>query len=263
MDTPTRLPALFLSHGSPLLAVEDSPAGRFLDGLGDALPRPRAIVVASAHYASARAAVGAHPRPGTVHDFHGFPAPLYQIAYPAPGDPDLAADIAARLEDAGLDACLQPTDGLDHGIWVPLRRMYAQADIPVVPLSVLPEADAATHVAIGRALTPLRDEGVLVVGSGGFVHNLGDLDWAHRDAPMPAWAVAFSDWMHAAIAARDWAALVDWQQQAPNARRAHPTVEHLMPLFVALGAAGEAPEPRVLHRSHQLGSLALDAFAFD
>lgn len=263
MDTPTRLPALFLSHGSPMLAVEDSPAGRFLDGLGDALPRPRAIVVASAHFMALRPSVGAHARPATVHDFNGFPAPLYEIAYPAPGDPDLAVAIAARLDDAGLDATVRPAHGLDHGVWVPLRRMYAGADIPVVPLSVLPQADAATHVAIGRALAPLRDEGVLLVGSGGFVHNLGDLDWAHRDAPMPAWAADFSDWMHARIAARDWTALIEWQHRAPNARHAHPTIEHLMPLFVALGAAGEAPEPRVLHRSHELGSLALDAFAFD
>lgn len=263
MDTPTRLPCLFLSHGSPMLALEDSPAGRFLDGLGDALPRPRAIVVASAHFVTERPSVGAHPQPPTVHDFNGFPAPLYDLVYPAPGDPALAMDIRARFDDAGLGASVRPTHGLDHGVWVPLRRMYAGADIPVVPLSVHPHADASAHVAIGRTLTLLRDEGVLVIGSGGFVHNLGDLDWAHPDAPMPAWAADFSQWMHAVIAARDWSALVDWQRRAPNAHRAHPTVEHLMPLFVALGAAGEAPDPRVLHRSHELGSLALDAFAFD
>ena len=263
MDTPARLPALFLSHGSPMLAVEDSPAGRFLDGLGAQLPRPRAIVVASAHFMADQPVPGGHPRPPTVHDFGGFPPPLYDIRYPAPGDPALAEDIAARLASAGLGVRVRADHGLDHGVWVPLRRMYPDADIPVVPLAVQPHGDAARHVAVGRALAPLRDDGVLVVGSGGFVHNLGDLDWRHQDAPLAPWAREFADWMHAALAARDWPALVDWQQRAPHARHAHPTVEHLMPLFVALGAAGDSPDVRVLHRSHEYGSLALDAFAFD
>ena len=153
--------------------------------------------------------------------------------------------------------------GLDHGVWVPLRRMYPDADIPVVPLSVMPHGTAAQHYAIGQALAPLRDEGVLVLGSGGFVHNLGDLDWEHKDAPLAPWAQEFGDWMHAMLSARDWPALLDWQQRAPHARHAHPTVEHLMPLFVALGAAGETPDVRTIHRSHEFGSLALDAFAFD
>ncbi len=263
MNIPTRLPTLFLSHGSPMLAVEDSAAGRFLDGLGDQLPRPKAVVVASAHFMTDRPMLGAHPQPHTVHDFGGFPAPLYQIQYPAPGAPELAEDIAARLAHADLPAKVRPGHGLDHGVWVPLRRMYRQADIPVVPLSVQPYGTAAQHHAVGRALAPLRDEGVLVIGSGGFVHNLGDLDWQHKDAPLTAWAQEFGDWMHAMLSAHDWPALLDWQQRAPHARHAHPTVEHLMPLFVALGAAGETPNVRTIHRSHEFGSLALDAFAFD
>ena len=262
MDTPA-LPALFLSHGSPMLALEDSAAGRFLDGLGTRLPRPKAIVVASAHFMTDRPMLGGHPQPHTVHDFGGFPAPLYEIQYPAPGEPGLAEDIATRLALAGLPGKVRPGHGLDHGVWVPLRRMYPDADVPVVPLSVLPHADAARHLAIGRALAPLRDEGVLVIGSGGFVHNLGDLDWEHKDATLAPWAREFSDWMHAALAAGDWPALLDWQQRAPHARHAHPTTEHLMPLFVALGAAGGTPEVRTLHRSHEYGSLALDAFAFE
>ena len=262
MTTSERLPALFLSHGSPLLAVEDSPAGRFLDGLGDRLPRPTAIVVASAHFMAARPMLGGHAQPHTVHDFGGFPKPLYQIQYPAPGHPELAGIIAARLVAAGLDGKVRPGHGLDHGIWVPLRRMYPQADIPIVPLSVNPLADAAYHHALGRALAALRDEGVLVIGSGGFVHNLGDLDWSHKDAPLAPWAKEFSDWMHHKLALRDWSALLAWQDAAPHAHRAHPTTEHLMPLFVALGAAGEEPRAEVLHRSQELGTLALDAFAF-
>lgn len=263
MDTPTRLPSLFLSHGSPMLALEDSAAGRFLDGLGAQLPRPKAILVASAHFTTDRPMLGGHARPQTIHDFGGFPAPLYRIRYPAPGDPDLAGQIARRLADAGIHAEVRDDRGIDHGVWVPLRRMYPQADIPVVPLSVMPDGTAAQHYAIGQALAPLRGQGVLVVGSGGFVHNLGDLDWRHKHAALAPWARGFADWMHAMLSSGDWPALLDWRQRAPHAGHAHPTVEHLMPLFVALGAAGAMPGVRTLHRSHEFGSLALDAFAFD
>lgn len=255
-------PSLFLSHGSPMLAVQDSPAGRFLDRLGNDLPRPRGIVVASAHFMAAHPNVGAAPSPVTVHDFGGFPRELYAIQYPVSGDPTLADRVAGLLADAGFASSIRPDHGIDHGVWVPLRRMYPQADIPVVPLSVNPAGDAAGHYAAGRALASLRDEGVLVIGSGGFVHNLGDLDWQHPDGPMPSWAAAFADWMRERLAARDIDALLDWEQRAPHARRAHPTVEHLMPLFVALGAAGDNASVRSLHRSHEFGSLALDAFAF-
>lgn len=260
---PTRLPSLFLSHGSPMLAIEDSAGGRFLDALGGQLPWPKAILVASAHFPAEQATLGAHAQPQTVHDFNGFPESLRRIRYPAPGSPDLAQDASQRLAAAGIPARVRENRGFDHGVWVPLRRMYPSADIPVVPLSVIPSGTAAQHHAIGRALAPLRQEGVLVIGSGGFVHNLGDLGRAQGDAPLAAWAREFSDWMHAMLAARDWDALLDWQQRAPHARRAHPTAEHLMPLFVALGAAGETPQVRTIHRSHEFGSLALDAFAFD
>ncbi|MDQ3056191.1 MAG: dioxygenase [Pseudomonadota bacterium] len=246
-----------------MLAVQHSPAGRFLDGLGATLPRPKAIVVASAHFIGEHPGVGAAALPATVHDFGGFPAHLYDIAYPAPGEPELAEAIARRLGDAGLHAELHPHHGIDHRVWVPLRRMYPHADIPVVPISVNPMADAAHHFRVGHALATLRDEGVLVIGSGGFVHNLGELDWGQPDAPMPAWASEFTAWMCDRLARNDVDALLDWERQAPNPRRAHPTVEHLMPLFVALGAGGEAPGVRTLHRSHEFGSLALDAFAFD
>lgn len=263
MDAPLRLPSLFLSHGSPMLAVEDSPAGRFLDGLGERLGQPRAIVVASAHFAARQPAVGADPQPETVHDFNGFPPLLYQLRYPAPGDPAMAARVAGLLRDAGLPAALLPGHGLDHGVWVPLRRMYPRADIPVVPVAVLPHTDARAHLALGRALAPLRDQGVLVVGSGGFVHNLGDLAWHDRAAAMPGWAGEFSDWMRARLAAGDLDALLDWATRAPHPLRAHPTPEHLLPLFVALGAAGPDPHAEALHASVEYGSLALDAFAFE
>ncbi len=153
--TAERLPTIFLSHGSPMLAIEDSPAGRFLDGLGDALPRPRAIVVASAHFLAGRPMLGGHAQPHTVHDFGGFPAPLYQIQYPAPGLPELTEEIVAHLAHAGLPARVRPGHGFDHGVWVPLRRMYPQADIPVVPLSVNPFALSDARLMCGA---PSRDK---------------------------------------------------------------------------------------------------------
>lgn len=262
MHDPTRMPALFLSHGSPMLAVQDSPAGRFLDGLGRDLPRPRAVVVASAHFTGDTPLLGADPQPHTVHDFGGFPDELFRIDYPAAGAPGLARQIAARLAAAGIAAEVRERHGLDHGIWVPLRRMYPQADVPVVPLSVMLHGNAAAHYALGRALAPLRDENILVLGSGGFVHNLGEIDWQARGTALAPWAESFAQWMRDALAEGDVPALLDWQQRAPHARRAHPTVEHLMPLFLALGVAGDAPRVRSLHRSHELGTLALDAFAF-
>ena len=256
------LPALFLSHGSPLLAIQASPAGRFLDGLGRAIGRPRALVVASAHFLSDRPLLGGHPEPHTVHDFAGFPKPLYAIRYPAPGAPALAADIADRIARLGLSAEVRAGHGLDHGVWVPLRRMYPDAGIPVVALSIQPRADAASHHRLGRALAELRGEGVLVVGSGGFVHNLGALAWGDPDAPMPGWARDFRDWMRDRVLSGDIDALLDWERRAPHARQAHPTPEHLLPLFVALGAAAANAPARHLHDSHEYGSLALDAFAF-
>lgn len=260
MDIP--FPSLFLSHGSPMLAVQGSSTGHFLDRLGDELPRPDAIVVASAHFMAATPSVGAAANPATVHDFGGFPRELYDIQYPVPGAPRLAERIADLLADAGFAPTLLPNHGIDHGVWVPLRRMYPQADIPMVPMSVNPAGDAAHHFAVGKALASLRSEGVLVIGSGGFVHNLGDLDWRHPDAAMPPWASEFADWMRQRLASHDLDALLDWERQAPHTRRAHPTVEHLMPLFVALGAGGGDAPVRHLHQSHELGSLALDAFAF-
>lgn len=262
MDTSHALPALFVSHGSPMLAVEDSATGRFLDRLGSLLPRPRAIVVASAHFIHARPTVTATPAPGTLHDFGGFPPPLYDIQYPAAGAPELAADVAQRLAAAGFEARTDGHHGLDHGVWVPLRRMYPQADLPVVALSVNPAQTAEWHYRMGRALAPLRGEGVLIVGSGGFSHNLRALDWQHRDATAFPWVEAFTQALRERLLAGDVEAALDWPS-LPEAHRNHPTTEHLYPLHVALGAGGEGARGRLLHRDVELGGLALDAFAFD
>lgn len=262
MDIPAPLPALFLSHGSPMLAIEDSPTGRFLDRLGELLPRPRAIVVASAHFMSATPTVTATPSPDTIHDFGGFPAPLYQIRYPAHGAPALAAQLAELLRDAGFEARQDDRHGIDHGVWVPLRRMYPQADIPVVALSVDPHGSAEWHYRLGLALAPLRRDGVLVVGSGGFSHNLRALDWQRPDAPAFPWVSAFTDALRERLLAGDIAGALDWPS-LPEALRNHPTQEHLYPLHVALGAGGDGARGRLLHRDVELGGLALDAFAFE
>lgn len=255
------LPSLFLSHGSPTMAVEDSPTAQFLNELGSSLPRPRALVVASAHFMSRNPTVTSNLAPETIHDFGGFPKPLYDIRYPAPGAPALAAEIAGHLAKAGFDAQVDERTGIDHGTWVPLRRMYPEADIPVVALSVNPSQTADWHYKLGRALAPLREEGVLVIGSGGYSHNLRELDWQHAAAPIYPWVKAFTDALSAKLLAGDLQGALNWEL-LPHARRNHPTTEHLYPLYVALGAGGLQAHVTHLHHSVQMGGMAMDAFAF-
>jgi 4,5-DOPA dioxygenase extradiol len=197
-----------------------------------------------------------------VHDFFGFPAELDQIRYPASGDPALADRILALLSQAGLDARLDPHQGLDHGAWVPLRLLYPAADIPVVPISIQPGRDPAHHLTVGRALASLRDEGVLVIGSGSITHNLGDLRMgygAEREAP---YVRPFIAWVEERLAAGDVDALLDYRRHAPFAQRAHPTDEHLLPLFVALGAAGAQPRAQRIDAGIDYGILAMDIYRF-
>ncbi len=259
----TALPSLYVSHGSPMTALQPGATGARLAELATALPRPRAIVVASAHYLARRPQVGGAAQPPTVHDFGGFPAALYQMRYPAPGDPALAREIAQRLEDAGLPAAVDASRGLDHGVWVPLRLMYPDADIPVVPLSIQPHGGPAHQLVVGRALAPLRENGVLVIGSGSITHNLHDLAagyGAGREAP---YVQPFIRWIEQRLAEGDAAALLDYRKQAPFAERAHPTDEHLLPLFVALGAAGQGAQAQRLDAGVDLGILAMDIYRFD
>ena len=244
-----------------MLAIEDSPTARFLADLGTGLPRPEAIVVASAHYTTLSPRLGAAERPATLHDFGGFAPELHQVSYPAPGSPALARRAAELMASAGIASGLDADRPLDHGIWVALRRMFPSADIPVVPLSVLPGADAATHWRMGAALAPLRGEGVLVLGSGGASHNLRALDWKGGDAPLADWAREFTTWVDDRLRDGDTAALLDWERRAPHARQNHPTPEHFLPLFVALGAANGDAAAR-LNPVHEMGALALDAWRF-
>jgi len=257
------LPTLFLSHGSPMLALQDSPARRFLLELGKALPRPKAIAVASAHWEThGGPAVSLAPAPETIHDFGGFPPALSALRYPAHGDPAMAEHVARLLQDAGYPVRRSPQRGLDHGAWVPLMLMYPRADIPVFQLSILRGAAAAEHERLGRALAALRAEGVLVVGSGSLTHNLYEFRGQDLEAPVPGWVGEFAAWMKEMLQQGRHDALRDYRRLAPHAVRNHPTEEHLMPLFVALGAAGDGAAARQLHASYEYGILAMDVYAF-
>ena len=258
----SRLPALFVSHGSPMMALEDSPTTSFLDRFGNGLPRPRAVLVASAHFIAGRPTASGHPTPATVHDFGGFPEALYRIQDPAPGAPELARDVEGLLAQAGFGPALDEEIGMDHGTWVPLLRMYPGADVPVVALSVNPTQTASWHYRLGMCLAPLRGQGVLVIGSGGYSHNLGELAWKQADAPVYPWVQTFTDALSDKLLAGDVEAVLDWTT-LPDARRNHPTTEHLYPLFVALGAGGPAARASRLHHAVQMGGMAMDAFAFD
>lgn len=260
-----RMPTLFVSHGSPLLAIVDSAARRFLEDLGPRLPTPSAVVVLSAHYDTPTTAVTAAPWPETIHDFGGFPEELYRLHYPAPGSPALARDIAGRLNAAGLPAQLAPQRGLDHGAWIPLSLMFPRADVPVLQISIDSGRSPAQHFALGRALRSLREAGTLIVGSGGATHNLGLYFHARgRDdtSPPPEWVEAFNEWTAGAIAARRFEDLFDYAERAPFAAQNHPTAEHFLPLFVTLGAAYDDEPAARIHSSYDRGLLALDAYAF-
>jgi 4,5-DOPA dioxygenase extradiol len=256
------LPTLFLSHGSPMHAIEPGAAGRAWEALGRTLPRPRAVLMVSAHWETSVPMLTGNPKPKTIHDFGGFPQQLYTLSYAAPGEPALAGRAVALLKTAGITAGIDGCRGLDHGAWVPLRWMYPGHDVPVVQLSVQPELGTARHVALGQALASLSAEDVLIVGSGHTTHNLRD--WSsnpRRREPMP-YARAFADWLDARLAAHDTDALIAYRERAPEAARAHPTEEHFLPLFVAWGAAGEAPHVERIVDGFEAGALALASYAF-
>jgi 4,5-DOPA dioxygenase extradiol len=258
-------PVLFLSHGSPAIALIDTPAHRFLAGLGQSLPRPKAIVLVSAHWQSVGApntAVSLAPRPETIYDFSDFMPELKTIRYPAPGAPELAEQAATLLEQAGFRVERSTTRGLDHGAWVPLHLMFPDADIPTFQVCVMHGASAAEHAKLGRALSSLREQGVCIIGSGLLTHNLQEFRSRQIDSPTAAWVSDFSVWMHERLDEHATEALLDYRQQAPFAVENHPSDEHLMPLFVAMGAAGENWQAERIHHSVEYGVFAMDFYAF-
>jgi 4,5-DOPA dioxygenase extradiol len=266
------LPTLFVSHGAPTLVTDRVPTRDFLLGLGKSLPRPKAVLAVSAHWDTAGPRVTSATAPHTMYDFYGFPDALYAMTYPAPGSAELAARTVELLSDAGLSGNLpnglsaEPDAhrGLDHGAWVPLTLMYPEADIPVVQLSIQTRRTPAHHLAMGRALASLREEGVLIMGSGNATHNLREVfNHDMLEPPMP-YAKAFADWLTRHVEAGDVEPLLDYLAQGPNGLKNHPTADHYLPLLVALGA-GSGPEGtkgRLLHDGYTYGVLSMAAYSW-
>lgn len=256
---PPLLPVLFVSHGSPLFAVEPGTTGPALHQWAGQLPALRGVVVMSPHWMAPAPAVMTNPAPATWHDFGGFPPALYQLQYPAPGSPALGAEVLALLQAAGMAAHEDAGRPLDHGAWVPLMHMFPQANVPVVEVALPAEWGPHEVYRMGAALQSLRGSGVLVIGSGSMTHNLREYFGGARE-PAP-YVLAFSRWIEAAITRRDWPALLDYRRQAPHAVRAHPSEDHFLPLFFALGAGGEDATAHYLSREVMHSVLAMDALA--
>jgi 4,5-DOPA dioxygenase extradiol len=259
---PESLPTIFLSHGSPITAVEKSPALAFWKKLGEATSEAGAVLCISAHWETWGPEVTCALEYETIHDFYGFPAPLYQLQYGARGNAELAERVAGLIEQAGFSCGRDRRRGLDHGAWVPLRSMYPQADIPVVQLSIQGHLDPASHLSLGSALQGLRQEGVLVLGSGGAVHPLGYAGRRRTDALVDDWAVAFERWLVGVLERGDRESLVRYRALAPFPERAHPRPDHFMPLLVALAAAGPAAKGRAIHQSWAPGDMSMAVFEF-
>ena len=262
------LPPLYISHGSPMIAIERSPASDFLDRLGPVIDRtfgrPRAVLVVSPHSATRTPMVMAGARHEAIHDFGGFPDALYHQRYSTAGAPLLAADVAQRLVKVGLNAQAVDASGLDHGIWTVLKRAWPDASIPVVPLTLVPNWTPAQQWAVGAALADLADDGVLIIGSGSLTHNLRRFfgERPSADAAVSPDVAAFQDWIQQRGAACDWPALFDYRRQAPYAAQQHPTDEHWLPYYIAAGAGGETQPAVRIHASVDAGILAMDGYAF-
>ena len=258
----TCLPTLFVSHGAPTLAVEDSPAHQFLIDCGKTLGKPKAILMLSAHFEAPTATVTANPKPETVHDFGGFSKELYDIIYPAPGNPDLACRVADLAQAGGIPVRADATRGLDHGAWVPLSLMYPDADVPVVQLSIDSRQGPAYHFRLGGLLRPLRDEGVLIVGSGGATHNLRHVFQSAPGAPASEWVADFREWLAVTVENDRRDDLAHYRERGPYAAQNHPTEEHFLPLLAAMGATDSGEPRHRIHVSETYSALAMDAYIF-
>jgi len=266
----TALPTLFVSHGSPMTALNPGAAGEAWSRLGPAIDatfgRPKAILAVSAHSLTRQPVLFAAERHEAIYDFGGFPDALFQLRYDAPGAPTLAPRVKQLLAAAGITSQVVADGGLDHGIWTPLRSIYPQADVPVLPLAWVSTQKPAEQYALGAALAPLASEGVLVIGTGSITHNLRLLSRFTDDSPSAQPeredSRAFRDWFVARSAARDWDALFAYRTQAPHAALMHPTDEHLLPWYVAAGAGGRHASPLRVHDSNLYGALGMDVYAF-
>ncbi|WP_102349055.1 dioxygenase family protein [Bacillus sp. Marseille-P3661] len=258
------MPSYFIAHGAPLLALENNQYTQFLNQLGNMLPTPAAIILFSAHWESATQKVSDVEEFSTIYDFGGFPEPLYQITYPAKGKHELTEEIIELFSNQGIQFEVDNTRGLDHGAWVVLRMLYPNANIPVISMSVNPRLSPEQQYKIGQSLAVLREKNVMVIGSGGTVHNLRALNWADREGEFDQWAVDFDDWIAARLAEWDTASLFQYESLAPNAQFAVPPYgnEHFIPIFYAMGAADDKKTAKLLHRSFRYGSLSHSVWEF-
>ncbi|ESW24452.1 hypothetical protein PHAVU_004G132200 [Phaseolus vulgaris] len=253
----------FVSHGSPSLAVDDSiPARKFFSSWKEQFPTPpSAILVVSGHWDTNLPTVNVVDRNDTVYDFYGFPKSMYKLKYPAPGAPHLAKRVKEVLLGSGFSHVDEDTKrGLDHGAWVPLMLMYPEADIPVCQLSVSSNKGGTYHYNMGKALAPLKDEGVLIIGSGSATHNLRAM--GPRNSPPAPWAQAFISWLKTSLLHGRYEEVNEYEEKAPYAKMAHPWPDHFFPLHVAMGAAGENAKAKVVHDSWDAGSISYASFSF-
>lgn len=259
-----RLPALFVPHGAPTFALDPGAAGAALAAFAHGLARPKAVLVVSAHWDTALPTFSAACRPDTLHDFYGFPQPLYAIRYPVCGAVSWAMEARTLLEEAGFAVELDPQRGLDHGAWIPLRVMFPDASVPVLAMSVQSRLGPAHHYRVGQALAPLCDAGVLVVGSGNLTHNLEHFARLRGAGNKPSldYVPAFQRWLRQRVEAGDIEGLLEYRTRAPGATEAHPTEEHLLPFYVALGAAGANFSAETVYSGVEHDMLVMDAYAF-
>ncbi len=256
-------PVLFISHGSPMIALDPGDFGPSLRDWAAHAPRPRALLVVSAHFQTGGGTVvTSAERPETVHDFGGFDPALYRLRYPAPGDPALASRVASAVRDSGREAVLDPGRGLDHGAWIPLRFLFPEADVPVVQLSLPADAGWEALAQLGASLRPLRSDGIWVLGSGGLVHNFRHLAWNDADAPVPPWAAEAEARFIDRVRARDISGAAQLASEDHGMRLAAPTPEHLAPAFVALGASTVRDAYQDVYVGFRHATLSMRTFAF-
>lgn len=254
------VPSLFLAHGSPMLAIEDSEYTHFLADLAQRI-KPKAIVIFTAHWETEILTISSKDDEyETIYDFYGFPDELYAVRYPAKGSVKIASMVQERLEKHGIRTKTDTTRGLDHGSWTLLSRMYPKADIPVVQISVNPYVSAEQQFRIGQALRGLGEEDILVIGSGVTVHNLRIIKWG-QTTPEP-WAVEFDSWLIEKLGQGDLESLFDYEQQAPHAALAVPRPEHFVPFYIAMGSGDDPTKAQVIHRSYDLGTLSYLCYKF-
>lgn len=255
------IPSLFVSHGSPAFAIDAGTSGPALREFGEKLPANlRGVVVMSPHWMTRTPVVMTNAQPQTWHDFGGFPDELYTLQYPAPGSPALAQEVIDLLAKAGMPALPDAQRPFDHGAWVPLMHLLPKANVPIVQVALPARWDARQLFAMGQALQGLRESGVLVMGSGSMTHNLAEFFGGERAAA--PYVVEFSRWVEDKLQSGDFEPLFEHRSKAPHAHRAHPTDEHFLPLFFAMGAAGTRPRPDYLSREVMYGMLAMDSMSF-